>query len=129
VKIIKIITIFLLFLNITFAAELKFENNFNLALKKANLEHKKLMMMYSATWCPECEYMKEVVFQDKEVANYIEKHFILLILDIQKDKLPKGFNHIGIPVFFIIDQNGKEKYKIIGGSKPKIFLKKLKELK
>ncbi len=112
-----------------FAGELQFEHNFNKALQKAKTQNKEVMMMYSATWCPECNYMKEVVFKNKEVVSYIKKHFIVLTLDIQKDTLPEGFNYIGIPTFFFIDKNAKEKNKIIGGSKADIFLQNLKALK
>jgi len=112
-----------------FASELQFEHNFNKALQKAKNQNKEVMMMYSATWCPECNYMKEVVFKNKNIVKYIQKHFIVLTLDIQKDKLPKGFNYIGIPTFFFIDKNSKEKNKIVGGSKANIFLQNLKALK
>ena len=47
---------------VLFAGEIQFEHDFNKALQKAKSEHKEVMMMYSATWCPECNYMKEVVF-------------------------------------------------------------------
>jgi len=112
-----------------FANELQYEHNFNKALQKAEKQNKEVMMMYSATWCPECNYMKEVVFKNKKVSEYIQEHFVVLTLDIQKDKLPEGFNFIGIPTFFFIDKNAKEKDKIIGGSKANIFLQNLKALK
>jgi len=112
-----------------FAHELQYEHAFNTALEKAKHQNKEIMMMYSATWCPECNYMKDVVFKDKEVVDYIQKHFIVLTLDIQKDKLPKGFDYFGIPTFFFIDTNAKERHKIIGGDKASKFLKKLKVLK
>ena len=86
-------------------------------------------MIYSAVWCPECNYMKEVVFKNKKVSTYMEERFIILSLDIQKDNLPKGFKYPGIPVFFFLDKNAKEKNKIIGGSKADIFLQKLKAIK
>ena len=110
------------------ASELKIEHDFSAAIQKAKNQDKKIMMLYSAAWCPECEYMKEVVLKDKEVANYIQKRYIVLLLDIQKDKLPKKYKYIGIPTFFFIDKNGKEKNKIIGGDKASKFLKKLKDL-
>ena len=111
------------------ANELKFEHNFDKALQKAREQNKEVMMMYSAKWCPECNYMKEVVFQNKKVLKYIQKYFIVLSLDIQKDTLPKGFDYVGIPTFFFVDKNAQEKNKIIGGSKADIFLQKLKALK
>ena len=111
-----------------FSNELKLEHNFDQALKKAEEQHKQVLMMYSAVWCPECNYMKDVVFKNREVASYMQKHYVVLTLDIQKDRLPNGFEYPGIPVFFLLDNNAKEKNRIIGGSKAKIFLQKLKGL-
>jgi len=111
------------------ASDLQFEHDFNTALQKAKKQKKEVMMMYSAPWCPECNYMKEVVFKNKEVSEYIQKHFIVLSLDVQKDTLPDGFNFPGIPAFFFLDENAKEKNKIIGGDKADKFLKSLKALK
>ena len=111
------------------AGELQFEHDFHKALQKAKSQNKEVMMMYSATWCPECNYMKEVVFKNKEVSEYIQKHFIVPSLDVQKDTLPDGFNFPGIPAFFFLDENAKEKNKIIGGDKADKFLKSLKALK
>ena len=112
-----------------FAHKLQYEHNFNTALQKAKHQNKEIMMMYSAVWCPECNYMKNIVFKNKKVEAYIQKHFIVLTLDIQKDKLPKGFNYIGIPTFFLIDKNAKQIDKIIGGDRADRFLEKLKALK
>lgn len=111
------------------AHELQYEHEFNKALQKAKHQNKEIMMVYSAVWCPECNYMKDVVFKDKKVVDYIQQHYIVLTLDIQKDKLPEGFDYIGIPTFFLIDKNGKQRHKIIGGDKAEKFLKRLKALK
>jgi len=122
----------LLFITCTlalFAHELQYEHNLDQAIEKANKQHKEVMMMYSAVWCPECNYMKDVVFKDEKVLKYIQQHYVVLALDIQKDILPKGFDYIGIPTFFFLDKDAKEKNKIIGGSKAKLFLQKLKALK
>ena len=113
---------------VLFANGLQFEHNFDKALQKAKEQNKEVMMIYSAVWCPECEYMKEVVLKDKEVSSYVQKRYIVLVLDIQKDKLPKEYKYIGIPTFFFIDKNKKEKNKITGGDKATKFLEKLKGL-
>ncbi len=73
--------------------------------------------------------MKNVVFKNKEVSKYIQKHFIVVGLDIQKDKLPKGFDYVGIPTFFFIQNNTKLIGKIIGGDRADRFFKKLKSIK
>ena len=128
-KNIKLLLLFVICTVVLFAHELQYEHDFNKAIEKANKQHKDVMMMYSAVWCPECNYMKDIVFKDAKVSKYIQKHYIVLALDIQKDTLPKGFDYIGIPTFFFIDKDMKEKNKIIGGSKADIFLQKLKALK
>jgi thioredoxin-related protein len=110
------------------SGEIRYEHHFDQALQKAKTLDKKVLMLYSAAWCPECNYMKEVVFNENEVSEYIEQHFVVLILDIQKDDLPKEFDYIGIPTFFIIDKEGKEKNRIVGGDKAAKFLKRLKEM-
>ena len=111
------------------ASELHYEHNFDKVVEKAIQQNKQVMMMYSAVWCPECEYMKEVVFKDEKVSKYLEQHYVVLTLDIQKDTLPEGFDYDGIPIFFFLDKKAKEQNKIIGGSKAKIFLQKMKDLK
>ena len=113
---------------VLFAGEIQFEHDLTKALQKAKSQHKEVMMMYSATYCPECNYMKEIVFKNKKVADYIQKHFIVLGLDIQKDKLPEGFDFMGIPTFFFLDENATEKNRIVGGNKADKFLKSLKAL-
>jgi len=111
------------------ANQLKFETNFDKALEKAKLQNKKVMMIYSAKWCPECEYMKTVVFNESKVFDYIKKYFVILSLDIDKDELPKKFTYKGIPTFFFIDKDKKEIAKIEGGDKADKFLNHLKEIK
>jgi len=125
----KILILLFISALVLFANGLQFEHNFDKALQKAKEQNKEMMMMYSAVWCPECNYMKEVVFKNKKVSTYMEKNFIVLLLDIQKDTLPNGFEYPGIPVFFFLDKNAKEKNKIVGGSKVNIFLQKLKAVK
>jgi thiol:disulfide interchange protein len=124
----RYLVLMILFVISLIASELKIEHNFTTAIQKAKKQNKEVMMIYSAVWCPECEYMKEIVLKDKEIVNYIQKRYIVLILDIQKDKLPEQYKYIGIPTFFFIDKNEKETNKIIGGDKASKFLKKLKDL-
>ena len=111
------------------AGELRFEHDFKTALQKAKEQKKEVMMIYSAVWCPECSYMKEVAFKDKALSEYIQTHYVVLSLDIEKDKLPEGFDYPGLPTFFFLDDNGKEQHKVIGGDKAGKFLKRLEALR
>ena len=112
-----------------FAQELSLLHNYKAALQKAKQEHKHVMMLYSATWCPECNYMKEVVFKDKNVASYLQSNYVVVSLDIDKDNLPKGFDYNGIPTFFFTTANGEKIATIEGGNKANKFLTQLKEIR
>jgi thiol:disulfide interchange protein len=125
----KLIVLILVLISSLVASGIKFEHNFKKALQMAKAQNKEVMMMYSAVWCPECNYMKNIVFKDKKVNAYIQKHFIVLSKDIEKDKLPSGFKYVGIPTFFFIDKSAKEKDRIVGGDRADKFFKKLKALK
>lgn len=111
-----------------FAKELTLLHNYESALQKAQKKHKCVMMLYSASWCPECNYMKEVVFKDKAVASYLQNNYVIVSLDIDKDTLPKGFNYSGIPTFFFINSEGNKIATIEGGNKAKKFLTQLKAI-
>ena len=125
----KILILIIAFMISSQASQLQFEHNFKTALQKAKKQDKEVMMMYSAKWCPECNYMKDVVFKDAKASEYMQKHFIFLSLDIQNDKLPSGFEYVGIPTFFFIKNNTKLSGKIIGGDRADRFFKKLKAIK
>ena len=108
------------------ADKLSWSSDYNNTMTTAQEHNKTVFMMYSAPWCPECNYMKEVIFQDPKVNAYMKSHFELLSLDIQKDTLPKGFPYIGIPTYYIINPTDhKMIQKIEGGSKASVFLQKL----
>ena len=51
--------------------------------------------------------MKEVIFKDPKLSDYMQKHFQLLAVDVSKDKLHEGYNYKSIPTFFIISPDNK----------------------
>ena len=113
------------------AGELHWSNDYNQTIKEAQKEHKDVLMMYHASWCPECSYMKEVVFKDPRLSAYMESHYKLLAFDITKDKkrLPKGYSFVGVPTFFFIAPDGKQIAQFEGSGDAPEFLKKLQSIK
>ena len=112
------------------AQELTWKQDYNSTIKMAKKEHKIVLMMYHASWCPECGYMKKVIFKDPKLQQYMQKHFELLAFDISKDKekLPQGYSFIGVPTFFFISPEGKMITKFEGSSDADTFLKKLQDI-
>lgn len=99
--------------------------DFKRVYANAQNSDKKVLMLYSADSCPQCAYMKEKVFTDKDVESYMNQYFVVLLKDINTDELPSGFDYYGIPTMFFINKEGKMIGKIIGSSRAKPFLEKL----
>ncbi len=125
---IKTILLFLFGLNLVNAMQITDDIIFQNIYKQQQNSNKIVLMLYSAKTCPQCAYMKQKVFKNNEVKNFMNKHFILLEKDINKDDLPEGFNYFGIPTMFFVDKEGKQIAKIIGSSRSEAFLKQLKNI-
>jgi thioredoxin-related protein len=91
-------------------------------------DQKNVLLFYSAKTCPQCAYMKQKVFQEANVKQYLQKHLVVLEKDINKDELPKGFEYFGIPTMFFVNKDGKQVGKIVGSLRAEPFLKTLKNI-
>ncbi len=111
------------------AGQLHWSRNYEKAVALAQKDAKPVLMMYHASWCPECSYMKEVIFKDPKLSAYMQSHFELVALDISKDKLPKGYSYKGVPTFYIISPDKRLLKKIEGASSAQAFLQKLESVK
>ncbi|WP_310439919.1 thioredoxin family protein [Sulfuricurvum sp.] len=89
-------------------AELKWASSYDAALAQAKKEKKNIMVMLSREECPACEYMNDVVFEEKAVTSEIHKSFVPVHLDIHKDFLPEGLGYIGTPTFHFLNASGKK---------------------
>jgi len=118
----------LFIVTVLYSEELHWSHDFNQTIKAAKAEHKTILMMYHASWCPECGYMNEVVFKDPKLQKYMQSHYKLVAFDITKDKkrLPSGFTFIGVPTFFFISPEGKLISKFEGSGEAPEFLQKIK---
>lgn len=122
----KAIFLILFLIGSVFAVELNWLHDFEEAKKVAKQKNLPIMIMYTTQSCPECEYMKKKVFQDEQISRKLEVSFVLVLLDIHKDKLP--FEFIGVPTFFFTKPDGTLIDKKVGGSREKAFLAKLAEV-
>ena len=70
--------------------------------------------------------MKQVVFTQKKVTSYLESNFVLVMLDIKKDKLPKEYSFVGIPTYIVIGEDGKKLGTLVGSMSADKFLNSFK---
>lgn len=103
-------------------AEIKWASSYDAALAQAAKEKKKVMVMLSREECPACEYMNDIVFEEKVVEIEINKNFVPVHLDIHKDFIPEGLGYIGTPTFHFLDAKGKKIGRHDGGANIPTFL-------
>ncbi len=109
----------------------KYETNFDVAWKKAKDQNKILMVMVFKKGCPNCSYMKDIVFERENILNYLNENFETVLLDIHKHNYPKRFRSNRAPTFFFIDTKDGDEIipKHIGGWRDFKFIKILQDVK
>ncbi|MDO9266609.1 MAG: thioredoxin fold domain-containing protein [Sulfurimonas sp.] len=124
--------IFVLFMIVLFSSPLVAftitqDKVFQEIYKNPQNQNKKILMIYTANNCPQCAYMKEKIFKEKEVFGYMSKHFVVIEKNTSTDELPEGFSYFGIPTMFIIDSKGNTIDTIVGSARAKDFLEMIKK--
>jgi thiol:disulfide interchange protein len=105
----------------------KFEKSFRSAMSDAKKTGKPVVLVFSASWCPPCQEMKNNVYPSKEVQEFHDK-FVWAYLDVDdnsNEKAGKTYGVSGIPHIQFVDSEGKAIDKQIGSNSPDAFAKTL----
>ncbi len=106
-----------------------YETDYTYALQKAQKEHKVLLLMMTIRGCPNCAYMKDIVFERENILNYVNENYVVALFDIDRDKrrYPKIFKVLHGPTFIWIDPDTQKEMrdKKVGGSRPWKFIQEL----
>ena len=98
-----------------FASEMKYETNFDEAVKRAKKEQKNVMLVLVSNYCPWCRKFEQRVLLKEEVNAIIQKNYIPLILNREKDPFPKEFDTGFTPIVHFIDHKTQKSYKNVIG--------------
>ena len=93
------------------------ENAFSTAVKKAKAEHKYIFVDAYTTWCGPCKQLKNITFRDSEAADFFNKNFVNLSVDMEKGDgidLASKWDVLAYPTLLVIDANGKILLRSIG---------------
>lgn len=82
------------------------------AVKEAKRENKKIFLDVGGEWCIWCRKFDQFLEENKDAANYLNKHFILVKINVDKEhkneKFLSKFPKVeGYPHFFILNKAGK----------------------
>ena len=92
------------------------------ALVLAQKEHKTIMLKLTSVDCHFCKKMDREVMKSREVLAFLKRSFILVEIDVKKEKLPLGLKYKVTPTFFFINKNEKIISKIQGSWNKKDFI-------
>ena len=118
----------LLFLTSALFADLNWAEDYETGLVQARTENKKIILMFTLSACHVCKMMKEDIYTQKKVMDYVEKYLVPIELNLDFDD-KEGFAVYGTPTFYFLDSNGKQIGDVkVGGSTLDGFMKKLKKV-
>ena len=109
----------------------KYETSYYTAMKKAKEQNKVLLIMMEKHGCPNCAYMKDIVFERENILNYVNDNYVVALLNVNQRNYPKRFISPRAPTFYFIDPTTDKElreYKV-GGSRPWKFIEELTEVK
>lgn len=87
------------------------------ALDLAKKENKMIFLDAYASWCGPCKKMKRTTFTDKSVAEYYNKNFINVAIDMEKGEGPMLAERFAVeayPTLIFIKPDGKVFGKTMG---------------
>jgi len=123
----KIVLLLAFFITSVFA-DVKYVDLFD-AYDKAQAENKIVMVMLSQQGCSGCEYMEQIVFNNKDVAKSLKNNFVVVHVDVYKDGIPDGLEFFATPTFYFLDADENVLKRMNGGENAKDFAKTLQSIK
>ena len=103
--------------------------NFKQALNDAKTQNKKVLLIFDKNNCYYCDLLKEDTLSDLEVQKILNKYYIVVVIDVNKEsKLAAEYKIYGTPNLIFLDKNNKEIHRINGYVPANEFLDTLKEI-
>jgi len=99
--------------------------SYDRALDIAKHSNKTIMIKLTAEHCKYCKKMDREVMNKKEVLSLLDKSFIPVEIDVDREPLPLGLKRTITPTFVFVDKNQRILSKIPGSWNKKDFLELL----
>lgn len=92
--------------------------SFEEALAKSKKEGKPIFFNCFADWYVPCHLMNQAVFSDQEFADWMNKHFVNLFIDVSKSAgrpLAQKYDIKFFAHYLVLDSDGNVIHRIVGG--------------
>lgn len=87
------------------------------AIARASVEHKRVMLMFGANWCPWCHRLNDAFQSDPALMEYFDRDYVLVKIDVNAKggtqrnrdvvvRFDKATRH-GLPTIVVLDETGR----------------------
>lgn len=105
----------------------------NQAIQLAKKEHKLIFINTYAVWCQPCKMMHQQTYHEGAVADYFNKHFINLDVDVEKDNEGRAIaQRYGVkahPCLLFVNEKGQLVKTILGFYRGSQLLAQVQKIK
>lgn len=100
------------------------------AINAAKSENKMVFMDFYTDWCGPCKMMMRDVFPQKEVGDFMNKNFVCIKLNAEKEgkELAKLYKIDAYPTFIGIDANKNIIFTKVGGDSANAFVAEIERM-
>lgn len=110
------------------ASEVSWFHSYSQAAQVAKQNQKPMLVFMNKPGCGSCQYMKENVFTNQSIIEYLNAHYVSISLDINTNDAPQKLQVKVTPVFHFLTSSGEKSIEtLIGGKTAPYFLKLLKK--
>ena len=110
----KYFGMFLLLVSTLLSADTQWSNDYEVALKKAQKEHKSVYMLITSESCKWCQKFENTTLANEGVMQKLGAKYVLLHINRDKDSLPKKYKSKRVPRHYFITPKGEVIYTFLG---------------
>ncbi len=89
-------------------------HNYAQALRVAKNSKKSLFILIGKENCPWCNKLKNTTLQDRKLTELLNRDFVVVLLDKNRDKFPTQYDPSRVPVIYMANFNEKVFVKKLG---------------